>query len=296
MSPPRLSTEKDMPITNSPPESFSKSTTIKMNAYEQARSSFELSIPRNPNFVTHVFDKWAADPSLEALFWVGADKPTPRVRHFSYQYLAERSHRVACAFHKLGLRKGDRVVIMLPRIHEWWELTLGMLRLGVVVVPCTMLLVNKDIEYRLVSCGARGFIGSHESAGQFIKVANCPSTLEFTIYVDDYFQNNKPVPSSQHKWINYKDLLSSVPENSRWQGTHFRADDPSIIYFTSGTTGMPKMVQHTQTSYPLGHIITGKYWLKLAPRKVYWNTSEQGWAKAAWSFFSAFVIPISVIM
>jgi adenosine deaminase CECR1 len=75
-------------------------------------------------------------------------------------------------------------------------------------------------------------------------------------------------------------------------------NDPSLVYFTSGTTGMPKMVQHTQTSYPFGHVITGLYWLNLKPGKVYWNMSEQGWAKAAWSFLSTFVsspIPVKLM-
>jgi medium-chain acyl-CoA synthetase len=263
------------------------------NAYLDARSQFKLAIPPNPNFVTHVFDKYATDPALQAMLWVGADKS---IQNLSYAYFSQRSHQVACALHKLGLRKGDRVMLMLPRLPAWWELALGMLRLGVVVVPSTMLLVSKDIAYRLEASEAKAFIGSVESANQFIKVGKFPSSLKFTILVEDYY-NTHLLPQSQHSWTTYSELLKSVSESDRWQGTTFTADDPSIIYFTSGTTGMPKMVQHTQTSYPFGHLITGRYWLKLNPGKVYWNMSEQGWAKAAWSFFAAFVFhPTSVLI
>jgi medium-chain acyl-CoA synthetase len=260
------------------------------NAYTEARSNFALSIPAsNPNFVTSVFDKYASDPSLLAMLWVSNDSP-PRTQHLTYAYFAERSHKVACALYKLGLRKGDRVIVMLPRIPAWWELALGMLRLGVVLVPSTMLLVSKDIEYRLEACGARGFIGSVDSATQFVKCGKIPAQVEFTILVEDYF-NSAKVPDSRHKWIWYDELLSSVPEKARWSGTQFSAEDPSIIYFTSGTTGMPKMVQHTQISYPFGCVVTGKYWLRLKPGKLYWTITEQGWAKAAWAFFATFVQP-----
>lgn len=260
-----------------------------MDAYTQAHSSFTLPIPDNPNFVTAIIDKHAADPSLQAMLWVSADKPRPRVERLSYAYFAERSHRVACALHKLGLRKGDRVLLMLPRLPAWWELALGMLRLGVVIVPSTMLLVNKDIEYRVEAAGVRAFIGNLDSATQFLKARKIPDCLEFTILVEDYFQPGRP-EKSRFEWVGYQDLLNGIPEGTKWTGTQFKAEDPSIIYFTSGTTGMPKMVQHSQISYPFGCVITGRYWLKLKPGKLYWNMSEQGWAKAAWSFFSCFVL------
>lgn len=265
-----------------------------MGAYEDARASFKLDIPPNPNFVTHVFDKWASDPTLQAMYWVSANSP-PRTRNLSYAYFSERSHRVACALDQLGLKKGDRVLMMLPRLPEWWELALGMIRMGVVVVPSTMLLVSKDIEYRLEASGARAFIGSIDSAAHFLKVKKVPKTLEFTILVEDYY-NSTPLPGSKYEWTKYSEMVNKIPRGTKWRGTQFNAEDPSIIYFTSGTIGMPKMVQHTQVSYPMGSVITGKYWLKLSPGKIYWNTSEQGWAKAAWSFFGTYVPPPPLVL
>src|SRR5271154_2866725 len=184
------------------------------NSYETARSSFGLSPPPEANFVTHVFDRHALDPSQEAMFWASAQDP-PIERRLSYYYFAQCSQRVACALHALGLRKGDRVLLMLPRLPEWWELALGMLRLGVVVVPSTMLLVSKDIEYRLEASGARAFIGSVDSASQFIQCRKFPSSLEFTILVEDYF-STQDLPKSKHLWTKYSDLLASIPENTKW--------------------------------------------------------------------------------
>jgi medium-chain acyl-CoA synthetase len=268
---------------------FPEALASKMpNPYAEARASFKLSPSSNPNFVTDVFDKWAKDESLQAMLWVSADS-RPRVEKYSYKYFADRSHRIACALYKLGLRKGDRVLIMLPRVPAWWEIALGALRMGVVLVPATMLLVSKDIQYRLHACGACAFIGSAGAIKEFMKVDDVPSTLRFRINVEDYLIN-EPIPRSQQGWSRYSELLASVPENALWRGTSFKAEDPSIIYFTSGTTGMPKMVQHTQLSYPFGCVVTGRYWLKLSPGKLYWNMSEQGWAKAAWSFFATFVL------
>ena len=257
------------------------------NSYAEARATFKLTPSHNPCFVTDVFDKWAQDESLQAMLWVGADAP-PSIERLSYKYFTDRSHRLACALNNLGLRKGDTVLLMLPRIPAWWEIALALLRMGVVLVPSTMLLVSKDIEYRLEASGARAFIGTKDAAKKFISVRKFPSQFQFAILVEDYL-NKEQLPHSHHVWITYSDLLASVPESSKWKRIQFSPDDPSIVYFTSGTTGMPKMVQHTQISYPFGCVITGKYWLKLSPGKLYWNISEQGWAKAAWSFFAAFV-------
>lgn len=159
-----------------------------------------------------------------------------------------------------------------------WELAVAALRSGVVICPATTLLVEDDIKYRAQRSGATIFVGDSASVQKFLRIKqHCP-LVKFVIQVDG---------SREAGVIDLAREVSTVPEDAVFQGSKARTKGSAIIYFTSGTTGYPKMVQHNHISYPLAHTITGKHWLRLGPKKLYWNLSEQGWAKAAWSFFGA---------
>ena len=249
--------------------------TPHMTDYEAERRNFHLDVPEYFNFASDVIGKWANDPHKLAMLWVGQRGETEVPLTFAH--FAERSSRAANAFATLGIKKGDIVMVMLPRIPEWWEVVLGLMKLGAVTIPCTTLLTPKDIHKRAEVAEARAFITDSEGAPKFEQVREQCPTVQFAILAD-----RPEVDTASCKgWTSYQQIAAEA--SAEYSGPKTRSDDPCLVYFTSGTVGYPKMVLHTHTSYPIGHTITGKYWLDLHEDDLHWNLSEMGWAKASWS-------------
>jgi len=245
-----------------------------MTDYEAERRDFHLDVPAYFNFATDVIGRWAQDPTKLAMLWIGQNGEE---RSITFAEFAEGSNRAAHAFIQLGMQKGDRVMVMLPRIPQWWESVPGLMKIGAIAIPCTTLLTPRDIEHRANIAEVQGIITDHEGAEKFDQVrSECP-TIKYTILVEE---SNEDI-SGRENWINYHNNVGEA--SPEFSGPETRSDDPNLIYFTSGTVGYPKMVLHTHTSYPIGHTITGKYWLDLHEDDLHWNVSEMGWAKAAWS-------------
>jgi acyl-coenzyme A synthetase/AMP-(fatty) acid ligase len=247
--------------------------TPNMTDYEAERRNFSLEVPEYFNFATDVIGKWAQDPHKLAMLWVGQNGEE---RSITFAEFAEHSSRAANAFAQLGIKKGDRVLVMLPRIPQWWESVLGLMKLGAIAIPCTTLLTPKDIAFRSEVAEVQGFITDSEGATKFDAARkDCP-TVKYTILVEP----NASL-AERKGWTSYHAIVDAA--SPTFTGPKTRSDDPCLVYFTSGTVGYPKMVLHTQASYPIGHTITGKYWLDLHEDDLHWNLSEMGWAKAAWS-------------
>lgn len=225
-----------------------------------------VSVPEYFNFATDVFDRLAQErPGATALWWVSEDLADER--RFTFAELRDLSCRAARAFEESGIRMGDPVMLMLPRIPEWWISMLGLIRMGAVPVPCTPQLTEYDLSYRLKEGGIHAVITDRDGASKL----PCFEGIQWIA--------GTPCAGGHHLG---GALQQPAPD---YAAPRTRADAPGMIYFTSSTAGSPKMVLHTQASYGLGHEVTGRLWLDLHADDVHWNTSDLGWAKAAWSSF-----------
>lgn len=235
----------------------------------------QLERPKEFNFAQDVVDYWAKNtPNGYAMHWISQDRK--QERKLSFEHFSRQSHRLATLFReKLGLQKGEKMLIIMPRLPEWWEIATAGIRAGIVICPATTLLVDKDIEYRANRSGASVFLGDTVAVQKMLRVRkNCPS-------IKHVFQLDGKAPEGV---VLLSEALKSIPQDAKYSGPMPAIKDPSMIYFTSGTTGPPKMVQHNQISYPLAHTITGKHFHRLGPGQLNWVLTEQGWAKAGWAF------------
>lgn len=235
--------------------------------YRKEYAEFTLRVPGHFSFPLDVFDQWGEGT---ALFWTDG----LREEKYSYDRMRDLSSKGAGAFRKLGLGRGDKVLVMLPGIPQWWEVMLALMRVGAVPVPATTFLSAKDIEYRLSATDIKALITTQEDA---CKVEEAMNALSSSGRPDAFLLF---LIGERQGWHNY---VREREESAPFAGERVPSNEPALIYFTSGTTGLPKIVLHTQASYPLSHLITGRFWLDLRPGDIHWNLSDPGWAKAAWS-------------
>jgi acyl-coenzyme A synthetase/AMP-(fatty) acid ligase len=236
--------------------------------YEQTCRDFRWEVPEYYNFAYDVVDRWGEDAQKLAMLWVNEHDDE---RRLTFRDFATRANQVGNALRTMGIRKGERILIMLPRLPEWWETVLGIMKIGAISMPGTTLLTPKDVAFRLQSAEAAAVITDEEGAAKVERVADACPTLRLKILLGGERQG----------WVNYTRAVASAVTNLQREPT--RGDEPMMIYFTSGTVGYPKMVLHTHVSYAIGHTVTGKYWLNLKDTDLHWNLSDTGWAKAAYS-------------
>ena len=240
-----------------------------MPDYESAYNNDRLDVPEFFNFGLDVVDKWAEDRTKLAL--ISVDSTGENVQHHSFWDLKILSNKYANALRDRGVKKGDRVFIMLPRIPEWYVVMLGLIKLGALPMPGTTLLTSKDIEYRINTAEAVMAITDGENADKIDEAAGGCPTLQHLVVVG----------AGRKGWVSFEEEMAEASSVLEYPEPT-RSDDPLLIYFTSGTVGYPKMVLHTQASYGIGHIISAKYWHDLTATDLMWTLSDTGWAKAAY--------------
>src|SRR6266581_6865670 len=161
---------------------MTQTRTPHMTDYEAERRSFHLEVPEYFNFATDVIGKRASDPNKLAMLWIGQHGEE---EHITFAQFAGRSSRAANAFVKLGIQKGDRVLVMLPRIPEWWESVLGLMKIGAIPIPCTTLLTPKDIQFRAGVAVVAALITDAEGSHKFEQVRRACPSIRFAILVDE---------------------------------------------------------------------------------------------------------------
>ena len=248
---------------------FLKQTTF--TSQEDFIRNLEIRVPEPFNFAYDVVDAWAAEePDKPALLWTN-DKGEHR--QYTFADMKHYSDLTASYFQQLGIGRGDMVMLILKRRVEFWFCILALHKLGAVVIPATHLLTKKDIVYR---CNAAD-----------IKMIVCAGETVITDHVRDALPTSPSVqqvvsvgPEVPEGFLDFQQGIQQAAPFSRPAEPN-RNDDIMLMYFTSGTTGEPKMVAHDFT-YPLGHIVTGAIWHHLHPGSLHLTIADTGWGKAVW--------------
>lgn len=250
-------------------ERFTNRTDFE--SYADFASGFRLVIPENFNFAYDVVDAWAAEePDREALLWTN---PAEEERRFTFADMKELSDKTAAFFQSLGVGKGTRVMLMLKRHWEFWPSMMALHKLGAVAIPATHLLTAEDIEYRCRMADIKVIV----AAGDEDMVNHINEAKPHCKSVEWLISTRPCVPEG---WLDFGKGIENAPEFKRPAHVNDNSD-VMLLYFTSGTSGEPKMVAHDFT-YPLGHIVTARFWHNLHPGDIHLTLADTGWGKAVW--------------
>ena len=254
---------------------FLKQTSF--TSVEDYNKHLEFIIPENFNFAYDVMDVWAEEaPDKLALLWTNDQGEEIRA---TFRDLKEQSDQAAAYLQSLGIGKNDPVMLILKRRYEWWVVMLALCKLGAIVIPATHMLTKKDIIYRntrasvkAIICVDDPYVVSQIQAAR----ADSPSVKQYITIAD----HGKPIPEGFHdyqtEWLKAPKFVRPAFVNEN--------DDTMLMYFTSGTSGEPKMVAHDYL-YAMGHLTTGVFWHNLHPGSLHLTVADTGWGKAVWGKF-----------
>jgi acetyl-CoA synthetase len=245
----------------------------EFDSYEDFLNNYTLNVPENFNFAYDVVDEYARlQPEKRAVVWCN-EKGAERI--ITFGQLKTYSDKAAGVFSQLGIKKGNAVMLMLKRRYEYWICAVALCKIGALMIPATHLLTEKDIIYRCNAADVKMVLCVDEAPVlSAVETArpDCPS-LELCAKLGE----------EKSGWLSYDKLWDEASED--WQkptGDDLpKNEDPMLVYFTSGTTGNPKMALHDFT-YPLGHIVTAKYWQQVVDDGLHLTIADTGWAKTSW--------------
>lgn len=251
---------------------YLKNEGNKTFSWEEVRDSFEIHIPEQFNFAYDVLDTIAAEtPEKEALVW--CDENEERI--FTFADISRESKRAANFFMHQGIKKRDIVLLFLRRRYEFWFMLMGLHRIGAIAIPATTQLMPHDIEYRITAAKVKMIVAVDEEPLQKNIEVACENTAVSPMLIS--------VNTEKTGWLSYeKEVLKESIDWKIPEGDNYPCNqDNAIIYFTSGTSGNPKMVAHN-FYYPLGHIATALFWQGVKENGRHLSIAETGWAKALW--------------
>jgi acetyl-CoA synthetase len=256
-------------------ERFLKQT--KFTSVEDYNKNLEFIIPENFNFAYDVMDAWAEEaPERLALLWTNDQGEEIRA---TFAQLKEQSDQAASYLQSLGIGKGDPVMLILKRRYEWWVIMLALCKIGAVVIPATHMLTKKDIIYRNTRASVKAIICVDDAyvTGQIqLAMSESPSVKQYITVTD----HGKPIPEGFRDW---QSEWKQAPKFVRPAFVN-NNEDTMIMYFTSGTSGEPKMVAHDYL-YAMGHLTTGVFWHNLHEGSLHLTVADTGWGKAVWGKF-----------
>lgn len=246
---------------------------IEFSSYEEFHDKFKINVPENFNFGYDVVDAWAElEPEKRALLWVNEQDEE---HTFTFTDIKRLSNKTANFFRALGLKKGDVVMMILRRRWEYWVCATALHKLGVILIPATLQLTKKDIVYR----------GNAAAVSAMVCVDDpfVISQVEAAAPEIPTLKNRILVGERREGWLDLHEEMEKYPDTfERPTGDQAtNRNDVMLVYFTSGTTGMPKLVQHN-FAHPLGHIVTARYWQHVEENRLHMSVSDSGWAKFGW--------------
>ncbi|MDR2804523.1 MAG: AMP-binding protein, partial [Dysgonamonadaceae bacterium] len=244
---------------------------LDFSGLEDFSANFRINVPPHFNFAYDIVDEWAKiQPDKKALCWVN-----DRGEHldFSFRTMKEKSDAAAAYFQSIGIGKGDKVMLILKRRYWYWFAILGLHKIGAIAIPATHLLTKKDIVYRCNAADIKAIV----SVGEESVIKQVDDALPESPTLKHRISIGPEVP------VNWSDFRTGMETAAPFVRPETPAENSDILllYFTSGTTGNPKMVIHNY-AYPLGHIITSGYWQNLREDSLHLTLADTGWAKAAW--------------
>jgi len=252
---------------------INKYCKTEFNSYEEFYNNFKIDIPENFNFAYDIMDEQARTrPNDRALYWCNDQD---EVRVFTFADLKRLSDKAANVYKAHGIKKGDFVMTMLKRNYEYWISALALCKIGAILVPATHMLTVKDIVYRVRQANIKAIFSAYDTEllDNILEAKkDCGDVLKTVFCTHDY-----------DGFINFDAELEEASETfERPTGDEAtKNDDHMLLYFTSGTSGMPKMVIHNFV-YPLGHILTAKFWHRLDENDLHLSVADTGWAKCSW--------------
>ena len=252
-------------------------TQTSFTSEEDYKRNLHFKIPENFNFAYDVMDAWAEEcPDKLALLWTSERGEEVRA---TFAERKDQTDRTAAYFQSLGIGHGDKVMLILKRHYQWWLSMLALHKLGAVAIPATHMLTKHDIVYRDQRASVKAIVCANDEyvTGQILAAMPDSPTVKVLVAVNSLSQQGKAVPEGFHDW---RQEWPKAPRFVRPEHVNTN-EDTMLIYFTSGTSGEPKMVAHDYL-YALGHLTTGVFWHNLTPDSIHLTVADTGWGKAVW--------------